>query len=93
MAAEKEGRKIAVEVKSFVGQSEVEDLENAVGQFILYHDILSRTEPDRMLYLAVREAVCASVFEEPIGQILLENQRVKLIVFDPQVEVIVKWIP
>jgi len=93
VAAEKEGHKIAVEVKSFVSPSEVEDLETAVGQFILYHDIMSRTEPDRVLYLAVRAAVFTSVFEEPIGQVLLENQRVKLVVFDPQAEVIVKWIP
>ena len=93
VAAEKEGHKIAVKVKSFVSPSEVEDLETAVGQFILYHDIMSRTEPERVLYLAVRTAVFTSVFEEPIGQILLENQRVKLVVFDPQAEVIVKWIP
>jgi len=93
VAAEKEGHKIAVEVKSFVSPSEVEDLETAVGQFILHHDIMSRTEPDRVLYLAVRTAVFVGVFEEPIGQVLLENQRVKLVVFDPQAEVIVKWIP
>ncbi|MBI3912873.1 MAG: XisH family protein [Chloroflexi bacterium] len=93
LAAEKEGHKIAVEVKSFVGESEVDDLEDAVGQFILYHDILNRTEPDRVLYLAVRQAVYVSVFEEPIGRILLENQRIRLIVFNPQTEVIAKWIP
>ncbi len=93
VAAEKEGRTIAVEVKSFVSQSEVADLENAVGQFVLYHDIMARTEPDRELYLAVRAAVFESIFEEPIGQVLLENQRLKLVVFDPQTEVIVKWIP
>ena len=93
VAAEKEGHKIAVKVKSFVSPYEVEDLETAVGQFILYHDIMSRTEPERVLYLAVRTAVFTSVFEEPIGQVLLENQRVKLVVFDPQAEVIVKWIP
>jgi hypothetical protein len=93
LAAERAGQKIAVEIKSFVSPSEVEDLKNAVGQFVLYHDILSRTEPDRVLYLAIREAVFVDVFEEPIGQVLLENQRVRLIVFDPQKEVIVKWIP
>ncbi len=71
LAAEKEGRKIAVEVKSFVGESEVDDLEDAVGEFILYHDILNRTEPDRVLYLAVRQAIYVDVFEEPIGKILL----------------------
>jgi hypothetical protein len=33
IAAEKEGRRIAVEVKSFLGTSELDDLENALGQF------------------------------------------------------------
>ena len=92
VAAEKEGHKIAVEVKSFVSPSEVQDLEVAVGQFILYHDVMDRTEPERVLYVAVRAAVFTSVFEEPIGRVLLENHRIKLVVFDPQAEVIVKWI-
>ena len=49
LAAEKNKQKIAVEIKSFVSPSEVEDLKNAVGQFILYHDILTHIEPDRIL--------------------------------------------
>jgi XisH protein len=36
LAADKQGRKIAIEVKSFFGDSEVEDLEIALGQFILF---------------------------------------------------------
>lgn len=92
IAAEKRGRRIAVEIKSFISDSEVEDLKNALGQFILYHDIMLRLEPDRTLYLAVRESTYADIFEEPIGEVLLENQRVRLIVFDPRQEVIVKWI-
>lgn len=92
LAAEKQGRKIAVEVKSFVGLSEVEDLKNAVGQFVLYHDILSRVEPDRELYLAVRDVTFVAIFDEPIGKILLENQRIRLIVFDANMEVIRQWI-
>lgn len=40
--AEKEGRKIAVEVKSFVGQSEMSELEKAVGQFVLYRFALNK---------------------------------------------------
>ena len=43
LAADKEGRKIAVEVKSFSGASEIDDLEKALGQFILYHDVLGGT--------------------------------------------------
>ena len=92
MAAEKAGRKIAVEIKSFIGQSEIEDLKNALGQFILYRNVMNKTEPDRELYLAVRESVFHELFEEPIGKLLLENEGLKLLVFNSQEEVIVKWI-
>ena len=93
LAAEKEGRKIAIEIKSFVGKSNVEDLEKALGQYILYHDILAKREPDRGLYLAVHEAISQDLFDEPIGKLLLDNNRLKLIVFDRRAEVILRWIP
>jgi hypothetical protein len=73
-AAEKEGRKIAVEVKSFVSASPVNDLEEAVGQYIIYEDILERLEPERIIYLAIRAEVYAQIFSEPIGQLLLEKR-------------------
>jgi hypothetical protein len=52
-AAEKGNRKIAVEVKSFLGPSEVRDLEVAIGRYMLYRSLLTRAERDRVLYLAV----------------------------------------
>jgi len=92
LTAKKEDRKIVVEVKSFLGRSEVEELRNAVGQFILYSDILEEKEPDRELFLAIRERVFTEVFMEPIGAILLHKGRVRLIVFDQEKEEIVQWI-
>jgi predicted RecB family endonuclease len=53
IAAEKQGRKILVEVKSFIGRSFVNDLEQAVGQYVIYRDILVETELDFELYLAI----------------------------------------
>ena len=92
-AAERQGQKIAVEIKSFLGLSEVANLEHALGQYILYYDILQRLEPERILYLAIREETFSDIFEEPIGGILLENKRLNLIVFDSAKEVILQWIP
>ena len=57
LAAEKDRRRIAVEVKSFGSLSEMEDLEQAIGQYIVYHDVLSQVEPERELFLAVHEEV------------------------------------
>ena len=93
LAAEKAKRKIAVEVKSFTGLSEMSDLEKAIGQYIVYHDVLGQVEPDRELYLAVSAEVASGLFEEPIGELLLRNNRVRLLVFEPDAEAIVKWIP
>ena len=53
IAAEQDRRKIAVEVKSFLSESRIADLEQALGQYILYKDILQRIEPERELYLAI----------------------------------------
>jgi len=93
IAAEKDTCKIAVEVKSFLSDSEMHDLEQAVGQFTVYHEVLSRVEPDRELFVAVNEEVYTNLFEEPIGKILVESHRIRLIVFDLHSETIRQWIP
>ncbi|MEG4305730.1 XisH family protein [Microcoleus sp. D3_18a_C4] len=92
LAAEKQGRKIAVEVKSFLSASPVHDLEEALGQYIVYEDILELSEPERNIYVAVREEVYLDIFSEPLGQLLLQKKRLKLIVFDSSKEIIVRWI-
>lgn len=44
------------------------------------------------LYLAIRETTYEDIFIEPIGQILLNKKRLKLIVFDADREEIIQWI-
>jgi len=62
IAAEKGIEKIAIEIKSFRSASDMKDLEEAVGQFVLYEHLLNRYEPERKLYLAIPENVKVSVF-------------------------------
>ncbi len=92
IAAEKGLEKIAVEVKSFRSASEIKDLEEALGQFILYERLLTRYEPDRKLYLAIPEQVRQSVFEEEAGQVLLDDGLLRLLTFEPTQEVVIQWI-
>jgi hypothetical protein len=92
IAAEKENQKIAVEIKSFIGNSQVNDLENALGQYILYHEVLLETKQDRILFLAIKKTAYEEIFEEPIGKILLKRKLLNLIVFDDKKEVILQWI-
>jgi hypothetical protein len=93
LAAEQGNKKIAVEIKSFVSPSEMQDLKDAIGGFVMYRAVIQRIEPERTLYLAVRDNIFTALFEEPIGKLLIEAENLYLVVFNPESETIVQWIP
>jgi predicted RecB family endonuclease len=93
IAAEKAGQRIAVEVKTFAGISDMTDLEQALGQYLAYRSVITRTKSDRSLYLAVHDQVYVDIFDEPIAKLLVEDYNIQIIVFEPEQEVILKWIP
>ncbi|MGD2183626.1 XisH family protein [Lusitaniella coriacea LEGE 07167] len=62
LVAERRGEKIAVEIKSFLGASDINEFHAALGQFLNYRSALNLVEPDRILYLAVPEDVYNDFF-------------------------------
>jgi hypothetical protein len=93
LIAEKNQQKIAVEIKTFIAISEVNALENALGQYLLYRSVIARTEAERILYLAIPSVVYVNIFEEPLGQLIREDYQLNLLIFDLNKEEIVQWIP
>ena len=91
IGAERNQQRIAVEIKTFGGVSPVADLQQAVGQFVMYKSILSQAEPDRELYLAVSEEVRDSILSEEVGQIMLRDYIDRLFYFSVEREEIVTW--
>jgi hypothetical protein len=92
LAAEKGEEKIAVEIKSFVGASEMNDLENALGQFIFYRAILAENEPDRKLFLAVPDEVFQTLFQKEFYDLLTKNNLAKVFGVNEEKEEIIGWI-
>jgi hypothetical protein len=92
IGAEKNGQKIAVEIKSFVSVSDLYDLELSLGQHELYKGILEEIEPERQLFVAIPEFAYDGIFSEPIGVLVIKRANLKLIVFDENQKRIVKWI-
>lgn len=90
-AAQKAGRKIAVEVKSFLNNSAITDFHAALGQFLNYRLALQMTESDRTLYLAVPFETFESFFQERFVQEAVKLYQLKLIVYDPEKEVVIAW--
>lgn len=91
IAAERGAEKIAVEIKSFIRESMVSEFHTAAGQFINYRLALSELEPDRVLYLAVPNDAYESFFSKRFTQRSIEYNKIKLIVFNPETQEIVKW--
>ncbi len=92
LAAKKGEEKIAVEIKSFVGASEMNDLENALGQFIFYRAILAENESDRKLFLAVPDEVFQTLFQKEFYDLLTKNNLAKVFGVNEEKEEIIGWI-
>jgi hypothetical protein len=92
IAAEKQGQRILVEVKSFLGRSFINDLEQAVGQYVVYRDVLVETVLDFELYLAITQGTYKSYFQRQLAQMIINRNQVKLLIVDAENEVIVEWI-
>jgi hypothetical protein len=91
IAAERAEQKIAVEVKSFLGQSAVYEFHGALGQFINYRTILEQQEPERILYLAVPLDTYDAFFCLPFTQAVMQQNKVNLIVYNPRLQEIALW--
>lgn len=91
VAAEKDGQKIAVEIKSFTGPSKISQFYTALGQFISYRAALQKQENERILYLAVPGNVYDSFFTMGFIQSLVKQNQIHLIVYDIEQEAIAQW--
>jgi XisH protein len=92
IAAEREGQKIAVEVKSFLEKSSaISEFHTALGQFINYRGALRRKEPERILYLAVPLTTYNTFFQLDFPKEMLEENQVKMLIYDAKNEVIIEW--
>ncbi|RCJ40017.1 fatty-acid oxidation protein subunit alpha [Nostoc punctiforme NIES-2108] len=93
IAAEREGQKIAVEVKSFLERSSaISEFHTALGQFINYRGALRRRQPERVLYLAVPLTTYKTFFQLDFPKEMIAENQVKMLIYDVEQEVIFQWI-
>ncbi len=91
LAAERKGRKIVVEVKSFLSPSPIHDLKGALGQYELYRGYLEVTAPDRELFLAVSDTIYEDFFQRAAIQLIVTRFALALIAVNLETQEIVRW--
>lgn len=92
IAAEKGNEKIAVEIKSFLGESVPNEFHTALGQYLDYELGLEEQEPERTIFLAIPEKIYQRIQKIPILLKALDKFDVKIILFDPSSETIIQWL-
>jgi hypothetical protein len=85
---------VLVEVKVFEdAKSPMTYLQKAIGQYMLYKAFLAYTDKPIPLYLAVPLSIYNDLFSESIINYAVQFLKMKMVIFDPVQEQIVKWIP
>jgi hypothetical protein len=92
LAAERNGRKIVVEIKSFLSPSPMRDFEIALGQYILYRNLISLTEPEYQIYLAIKDSIYENFFQRESIQAIVKINQLLLLVVEMEKEKILQWI-
>jgi XisH protein len=91
ISAEKEGEKIAVEIKSFIGKSNIFEFHAALGQFLNYKLALQKTDAERILFLAIPQKVYNEFFTIEFVEESVALYQVKILIYDIENEVIAEW--
>jgi len=91
IAAERGQEKIAIEIKSFRGASQVADLQEAIGQYSMYQIFLRRQDPGRVLYLAVPAYTLDDILSREVGQATIEELKINLIIYSLSEEEPLQW--
>ena len=84
--------KVVIEIKVLGGDSLVNDLHRAIGQYQNYRSLLRYLKSERKLYLAIPISVYAQEFHDEMVQTIISDQQILLLIFDPEKEEIVQWI-
>lgn len=91
LAAERNGEKIAVEIKSFINTSSIADFHLAIGQFINYRVALKVAEPERKLFLAIPDLAYKTFFQKEFPRMVIQEYQLEVLVYDVANEVIMLW--
>lgn len=89
--AEKEGKQIAIEVKSFNQDSASYSFYEILGQYLVYEEALKEQPQTMPLYIAIASLGYEKLIDTPIFKRMIEKHGLKFIIIEPQTQTIDSW--
>jgi hypothetical protein len=86
-------RKIIVEITSFISSSLIKDFQNALGQYILYRNLIQLSQNESQeIYLAVKDEIYETFFQRKSIKTVVQLNQLALVIINTEKEEIVQWI-
>ena len=63
-----------------------------MGKYEIYRTVLSELEPGLLLYFVVIQQAYESIFQDKLGQLIINKIQRLLIIVDEKIGRIIKWI-
>jgi hypothetical protein len=85
--------KIIIEIKSFISLSLIKDFELALGQYILYRNLIELAQDEyQEIYLAIKDEIYDTFFQRKSIKAVVKLNQVALLVVNTEREEIIQWI-
>lgn len=84
---------VVVEVKCFPdNRSDMDELYRAIGQYVIYRNVLKATNKPGVPYLAIPLEAYSRLFTKKVVSMTIDELQIKLILVDIEREEIVRWV-
>ena len=91
-AQSNQGLIVLIEVKS-LDRSPVHQLMELLGQYLVYRAALDYLAINMPLYVAVPQTARQNIIQHILGQQIMQQYSIPLVIYDPVKEAIREWIP
>lgn len=91
IGAEKDGESIAVEIKSFSGNSPMYSFYEILGQFLVYKIALREQTKTWALFIAISDIGYKKLVESPVLNQAIQEYQLKFIIINPTTKTVVEW--
>lgn len=88
----KETNKMAAEVKNFIGLSDMNEFQKALGQYEVYRSAFIRKDQERELYPAIPTHFYEEIKAVRLYRDTLNALSIKIVVFEAEDQIITEWI-
>ncbi len=81
-----------LKLRALLGDRALYDFHGALGQYMVYRNLIQLTEPEYKLYLAIDDLVYKNFFQRKSIQLITKENKLLLMVVEMEKEEILEWI-